>query len=320
MKSSKCHFVSVDWGTTNFRLRLADRTSGEIIQEFKSDQGVLKVYDKFVKQQEISQKDFFASYLLTTLSGFYIETLDLPIVLSGMASSTIGLQELPYAEFPFDQEGDSLKWIKSTLHNGLKIILVSGVRSDTGMIRGEEIQAIGLAKHITNEADNVLILPGTHSKHMIFTNKTFSGLRNYMTGELFEVLSSKSILAKSVQKSTMNSYCKNQFLVGLEQGIKGSLGANLLSVRANQVLHDMHPSENYFFLSGLLIGEELKDLGDKVNVYLSATEPLYSLYKIALQHVLPTEKLFFFDENITDSAVILGHIKILKQVENESTI
>lgn len=313
-------FISIDWGTTHLRLRLIDRASGEIIQSVTSDMGALKVYDDFISQDVLDQRSYWAKQLLLTVQQLSIEALDLPIIISGMASSSIGLKELPYASFSFDASGQSLIYDKVSLSLGLTVILVSGVSSSHGMIRGEETLVIGLAEHMDYASHGLLILPGTHSKHMIFEYGTFTGLKNYMTGELFDVLSNKSILAKSVQQSGMNSKNKIQFIRGLDKGRDEKLSANLLSVRANEVISGLSTSENYYFLSGLLIGDELRDINKERKIYLSASEPLYSLYKIALQNMLPEENLVFFDEQITNQAIVDAHMKILKRFEVESSI
>ena len=310
-------FISIDWGTTNFRLRLVDRASVSIISDYKSDRGILKTYDQYNAQNEISQTDFFADIILKAVTDISHDLACLPIVLSGMASSSIGLQELPYADFPFKEDGTSLTREVPSLKNGLTIILVSGVRSDTGMIRGEEIQAIGLAEYMIGEEESgILILPGTHSKHMTYDKGIFSDLKNYMTGELFDVLSQKSILAKSVRKSDMTDAYNKSFITGLDIGAKGDLNTHLLSVRANDVIHHTDAHENYFYLSGLLIGDELKKLNHQSEtIYLSASQPLFNLYKLALEHLYPAKNLTYFDQDISDEALIRGQLKILKQYE-----
>ncbi len=309
-------FISIDWGTTNFRCRLVERDSGNILRDYTSDQGILKTYDAFLKQDALSQIDYFADYLRSTITNIQQDIIHLPILLSGMASSTIGLKELPYAEFPIHTSGESLKWEKVDVTNELDLILISGVKSNTGMMRGEEIQAIGLAEFMNHNEKSILVLPGTHSKHMTYENGVFTELRNYMTGELFDVLSDKSILAKSVQKSDMDDLGKSHFLHGLDKGVKENLSANLLTVRANDVIYSMPSQQNYHFLSGLIIGSEIKDfVGGTEKLYLAANEPLFSVYKLALEHICSHDCLSFFDEAISDQALIKGQLKVLRQYE-----
>jgi 2-dehydro-3-deoxygalactonokinase len=310
-------FLSVDWGTTNFRLRLVDRESENILIDYKSDDGILKTYDDFVNQITLGQQEYFINHLRAIILNIPHDVMQHPILLSGMASSSIGLKELPYAEFPFDKSGESLIFEKLHLDNELNIILVSGVKSNTGMMRGEEIQAIGLAEFMKDDKRGVLVLPGTHSKHMIYENGIFTELRNYMTGELFDVLTQNSILAKSVEKSNFDDKVKSHFLRGLDIGGQGDLSAHLLSVRANDVIHKIAASHNYHFLSGVIIGAELKDIiSSEDYVYLAANEPLFSIYKTALTHIGNGGKLSFFDGDVSDQALIKGQLKILRKYES----
>lgn len=315
MKTNK-QFISVDWGTTNFRLRLVDRETEDILFDYKTDHGILKTYDEFLQQDTLSQTDYFADHLRKIIVDIPHDISHLPILLSGMASSTIGLRELPYAEFPFSKTGESLIWENVELNNEMNLILVSGVKSNSGMIRGEEIQAIGLAEFMNHDGRSILVLPGTHSKHMTFENGAFTKLRNYMTGELFDVLSQHSILAKSVEPGKLDDSLKAQFLRAVNASIEGELSANLLSVRANDVIHNMSANQNYYYLSGLVIGAELRDfVGSDDFVYLAASEPLFSLYKLALEHIGSKEKVGFFDDAMSDQALVKGHVKILRQFE-----
>ena len=46
MKIPDC-FISCDWGTSNFRLRLVETKTLNVLVEHKTDQGVKNVYQKF---------------------------------------------------------------------------------------------------------------------------------------------------------------------------------------------------------------------------------------------------------------------------------
>ena len=190
------YFISCDWGTSNFRLRLVETESLNVLDEHATDQGVKRVFEKFLEQDILNQKQFFTDYLVRQTQNLPLNHQKHLVVLSGMGSSSIGLHELPYAEMPIAMDGKSLLWENLYLDFvDLNLLLISGVKTKTGMMRGEEIQAIGLEDELRQFDSGILILPGTHCKHMYYQSGIISGLRNYMTGELFEVLSSKSILS-----------------------------------------------------------------------------------------------------------------------------
>lgn len=310
------YFISCDWGTTNFRLRVVHTQSLEVIEEHATDQGVKSVYSRYKSQKELNQKGFYRSYLLDQLNSLSEAHKYHTVVLSGMGTSSIGLCELPYTAMPFDASGATLTWEIQSLTDGQQILLISGIKSETGMMRGEEVQAIGLTPSIEAYGPGSLILPGTHSKHITYKNGQFHTMRNYMTGELFEVLSQKSILSNSIEFCDLNALEEKAFRQGLAFGFEKELSSSLLMIRAKDVVAHGSKTENYYFLSGLLIGDELSYLRNSHQyLFLAAPSAIYPLYKIALESLIDRDKLVLFDEEHLKTALLRGQKKILRLYE-----
>ncbi len=306
------YFISCDWGTTNFRLKVVETSSLDVIFEHRTDRGVKSLFQLYSEGKREGQTQFFMDYLYQEARNLPVQHQGHLIIASGMASSNIGLQELEYAQFPFSVSGENLNWKCISLDSKLDVLLVSGVKCETGMMRGEEVQAIGLGGFLAPHGKGTLILPGTHSKHLGYDSGNFISLNNFMTGELFEVLSKNSILANSVVAGPLAKSAREAFLDGIGQGLNGRLGANLLTVRARHILKNCDKKDNYYFLSGLLIGEEvayLKEDGGKV--FLAAPQPIAELYKIALEYFLVDGKLVCFDDQALERAVLIGQRKML---------
>jgi len=308
------HFISCDWGTTNFRLKVVEYNSLVVIAERKSASGIKQVYEQYLQQKRDTQQSFFTHFLEKQIRQLPTSFQAYPLVLSGMASSTIGMLELPYAPFPITKDGSSLLWKQLQLEYGNTLVLISGIKGDGGMMRGEEVQAIGIAELLPATASGTLILPGTHSKHISYSNQAFSSLTNFMTGELFEVLSTKSILANSVESGVLTTATEAAFRAGLQLGFNDQLSANLLMVRAKDVIHQTPKKENHYFLSGLLIGDELSYLkGTEDAIFLAAGNTIFQLYQMALTTLFDRNQLTFFDGAATEQALLIGQRKILKR-------
>lgn len=307
------YFISCDWGTSNFRLRLVETDTLNVLVEHKTDQGVKVVYQKFLKQNEIDQTQFFKNYLESQINNLDEHHKAGLIIAAGMASSNIGMKELSYGEIPFNEEGDGLHWEILSFKENLDIVLVSGVKTETGMMRGEEIQAFGLTKYLESYRSGILILPGTHSKHINYEKVKFNGLKSYMTGEVFELLSRHSILSNSVEKCHWINKRHDAFKQGLEIGFTGELSANLFSIRAKHILNDSNKKDNFYLLSGMLIGDELSYLKNKdQKVFLAATEPFYSMYKLALETILNATQVICFGDKVLEKALLIGQKKIIQ--------
>jgi len=306
------YFISCDWGTTNFRLRLVATETLEVLWENQSDQGVKKRFEAFNAQTEFDQKNFYLNYLFKEVQKIPEEHRNHTIVSSGMSSSNIGLYELPYTNLPFDKNGNTFFRKSFTFGEKQTILLISGIRSETGMMRGEEVQAIGLEEYLEPYAEGVLLLPGTHSKHISYRQGSFYALKNFMTGELFEVLGTNSILANSIEAGKWNYECRKAFLKGFNLGIKGAMTSSLLQVRARQVIEKKSKKGNYYMLSGLLIGDELSYLRDTdENVFLAAPGTIFELYRTGLEKLKAPEKLMLLNGSILERALLNGQKKIL---------
>ncbi|HKX62714.1 MAG TPA: 2-dehydro-3-deoxygalactonokinase [Verrucomicrobiae bacterium] len=240
-------FVSCDWGTSHFRLRLLGLATP---REIRTDDGAAKL--------AAADGDRAENFRVTLARG--LEKLqapaELPIFISGMASSSIGWKELPYARLPFALDGGNAVWEQMDD----RTFLISGLRSDTDILRGEETEALGLASTLGPDFPSkaVLILPGTHSKHLEVDGASVTGFRTHMTGELFALLSRQSVLRHSTDPTA--PFDVTAFIEGVEEAKRQPLPAALFRVRTRHVLDRQMAASNTSFLSGLLIATELAAL------------------------------------------------------------
>ncbi len=307
------YFISCDWGTTNFRLRLVETRKLKVISECMTDQGVKALFQKFSEQNEVDQNAYYINYLKEQIKRFPVEYQNIQVITSGMSTSNIGLLELPYAKLPFDGTGKSFVREKISIGDGQELLLVSGIKSETGMMRGEEIQAIGLEEYLSPYNRGILLLPGTHSKHISYRDGQFYAMKNYMTGELFDVLGKKSILSNSLEPGAWDSKSEKAFLEGVQLGIDGKLTSSLLVIRARHVVEGKNKKDNNFMLSGLLIGDELSYLKDTDHyVFLAAPDSLFHLYKTALETFMDSKKMVVLNDAVLEKALLTGQRKILE--------
>ncbi len=306
------YFISCDWGTSNFRLRLVKTKDLTVEAEHKTNHGVKLLHQKFLLQTELDQVEFFKAYLANQIKELAAYDKATLVVTAGMASSNIGMKELEYGTIPFSEEGTGLIFKSIPFQKNLDILLISGVKSDSGMMRGEEVQAIGLATYLKAYESGILILPGTHSKHIEYTSRAFTSLKSYMTGELFDVLTTKSILSNSVRSVAWNNSNKAAFIEGVEIGAKEQLSANLFSIRAQHLLQNSCKEDNFFRLSGMLIGEELSYLNDlDTTLFLAAAEPFLAMYKLALEKSLNRNNIICFGDSVLENALLTGQKRII---------
>jgi len=309
-------FISCDWGSTVLRTRIVDAEKQSVLVETVSDQGISATF-KLWKQGGSSEESRLLFYLnilknqidiLEHQSGFSLKEEDL--VISGMASSNIGMMELPYKEVPFYVDGSDLhvKMIQISDDFKHEILLISGAKTQNDVMRGEETQLVG-CDMTKGRGERIFIFPGTHSKHIVIKDNKAIDFKTYMTGEFFSLLSKNSILSNNVEES--ECLLESDALKNFEEGVANSLQHNLLHAsflaRTNGLLNRNTKTENYFYLSGLLIGTELKDLINRdTPISLVCNETQKNYYFAAFQK-LGIEGVQFQD---TISATIRGQSNI----------
>jgi 2-dehydro-3-deoxygalactonokinase len=318
-------FLSCDWGTSSFRLRLVDVNRFQILAEETDNNGIAATFALW-KQSGQPEEERCSFYL--GVINKYIEKIEskissslsgVQLIISGMASSTIGFIDIPYSQLPVGTDGANIKTrsIPADRHFAHDVMVISGVRSDDDVVRGEETQLIGCIDPSHGKIDDELfIFPGTHSKHIFVSNDQITGIRTYMTGEFFELLSQKSILRLSVENNyeQADPQTSGSFKMGVNDAIDTNLLNAAFKVRTNSLLSKLSNRENYNYLSGLLIATELKDLKNsgirKIN--LLGGSNLGKYYRCALEELGLSSKMRVVNANWADEAVVRGHYKIYK--------
>lgn len=318
------HFLSCDWGTSSFRLRLVRVENAEIVAVRKSDKGIAATFNSLDERQKKNPEERLLFYLLIIQE--YISEIEqeknislegVPLVISGMASSSIGMANLPYRDLPFsiDGKGIGAAYYEASPDFAHPVLLISGVKSEADVMRGEETQLIGAIPDGTAaETEGIYIFPGTHSKHIWVKGGQVTGFKTYMTGEFFKLLSEHSILREGVEKN--EELQKPDRLQRFREGVRDAQGANLLHtafrIRTNDLFGKLNKKENFHYLSGLLIGAELREIthSDDLPIYVCGDSILRWSYETALDVLGMKGKVHIFPADWADEVVVRGQLKI----------
>jgi len=233
-------FIAVDWGTTNRRAYLIDK-SGKQAGEFEDSKGILSV-----------EKGAFPA----AVEEIREKLGDKPLLLAGMVGSNRGWVEAPYVPCPADISDLASKLVWA----GEREAIVPGVsylrngRAD--VMRGEEVQLLGAAAAGLVSQDALVCHPGTHNKWTVLHRGSIQSFRTVMTGELFSLLKEHSILSDMLQGAVE---VNDAFKTAAHYAIwNEALPAELFSVRARVLLGEARKEDAASYTSGLLIGTDVR--------------------------------------------------------------
>lgn len=241
--------IAVDWGTSSLRLyRLT--AEGGIIERRSSTQGALACGGRF------------AEVLLDQIDGW-----DDPVVLlSGMIGSRNGWQEAPYLECPagVHEIANAIRPLDGHRLDHRNLWLIPGLKChQTGgmpdVMRGEEMQIMGLPEELLSGTHQVC-LPGTHSKWATLNNGKIQSFSTSITGEMYALLRQHSSVGKLIPTEA-ELFDEDAFDSGLRtSGEVGGCLHHLFGVRTAGLFDHYADSQLSSYLSGLLIGHEIRDI------------------------------------------------------------
>ncbi|HET9069481.1 MAG TPA: 2-dehydro-3-deoxygalactonokinase [Amaricoccus sp.] len=245
--TARSAWIAVDWGSSNLR---AWRMEGEAVTaEAGAPVGAIAL-----------DPPEFEPALLEVVAPWLEDGIRTDIVVCGMAGARGGWEEAPYVAVPSAPGGGDFARPR-TRDPRLDVHILPGLSqsSPPDVMRGEETQLAGLLA--SPEAggprfDGVACLPGTHTKWVHLSAGEVVSFASYMTGEIFALLATRSVLRKTVGAEGWDDAA---FLEAVDETLSRPerMAARLFPLRAGALLHDLAPASARARLSGLLIGAEL---------------------------------------------------------------
>lgn len=266
-------WIAVDWGTSNLRAWVFG-SDGQQIAQISSDKGMSSL-----------TPDQFEPTLLALLGEHLSEDRPTPILACGMVGAAQGWTMATYAMTPCSPPGIEQAARPTTLDPRLDVRILPGVAQadPADVMRGEETQIAGLLA-ADPKFEGVVCLPGTHTKWARISAGRILGFATFMTGELFALLSERSVLRHSIGGAGWSDAAFAEAVAEV-MARPDFLTSGLFRLRAQGLLTPVADGSARARLSGLLIGAELS--GSQVfwqnqNVVILGESRLGLLYQAAL--------------------------------------
>lgn len=261
--------IGIDWGTTSFR---AYRLRGaEVLDRLALPLGILSVA---AGGFERALQDAVAPWLADG---------ERRILMSGMVGSRQGWVEAPYLPCPA-AAADLARTLHPVPFGPAEVLLVPGLSAADPagvpeVMRGEEVQILGALGTASGEV--TVCLPGSHSKWAQVAGGQVEGFSTHLTGEAFAALRSHTILGRLMQPDAPPD--PEAFRRGvLRSADPGGLLHHLFGVRTLGLFAELPDAAAASYLSGLLIGHEVRAAAPASPILLIGAGPLCDLYSRAI--------------------------------------
>ena len=282
------HWIAVDWGSTHLRA-YALNEDNQLLDEKTSDKGMGALSPQ---EFEPALLDLISDWLPPNDAVKHNPSRAITVIACGMVGARQGWSEAPYVPTPCYATSIEHMIAVSTQDQRIEMKILAGVSqaNPADIMRGEETQIAGLLADLNNAESNnptpisTVCLPGTHSKWVSLNNEKIAHFATFMTGEVFSLLSEKSMLRHTVSSDDWDNIA---FLDGVATSTKEpqDLLSNCFRLRASDLLDGLSSASARSRLSGLIIGSELagaKPYWSGQTVALIGDPALSKLYSDAL--------------------------------------
>lgn len=269
-------WAGVDWGTSNLRVWVM-AADDKPLHSLGSSAGMGTL-----------QPDQFEATLIALLEPWLQAGQTLPVICCGMVGARQGWSDAGYLSTPVDANSRSQAHAVTTHDDRISVAILPGVKqaSPADVMRGEETQIAGLL-HQTPTFNGTVCLPGTHTKWAQLEEACITRFQTCMSGEMFALLSTQSVLRHSMQDTQWSDNAFNQGVSDILAAPE-SLSSQLFALRAENLINDVPGYELKSRLSGLLLGAELaatKAYWQDKHVTIVGDNRLAGLYAQALSQV-----------------------------------
>jgi 2-dehydro-3-deoxygalactonokinase len=256
--------IGLDWGTSSLRASL-----------FGSDGTVLERRSRPWGIQHLPDGGYPAAF--RGIAGDWREQCPtIAVLAAGMVGSRQGWHEVPYVACPADTDTIAAGIIPFETESGV-LHFVPGI-SQAGdapdVMRGEETQIVGaIVREPELAKESLLVLPGTHCKWARVRDGRIVRFTTYLTGELFAMLRDHSIIgrpARDAAKEAIKDAAATSPACGVaafgrgvrtaRDGGTAGIAGKLFTTRSLYLAGDLQVADTLDYLSGLLIGEELRSV------------------------------------------------------------
>lgn len=303
--------IIIDGGTTNTRLALV--RDGKTLCRTKLACGAGDTA-RLGSNRMLAESVKNAIGALTAEAGMELTALD-GIYASGMIGSELGLHAVPHIPTPagLKELARGCETVSLPAVSPVPITFVPGVKSDSrlpdecDLMRGEEVEALGIRALCGEKDAFVLLLPGTHNK-IIFLDADgcIERFCTAMSGELTRCICEHTILREALDGGYTKTPDRAFLLKGYDLCEMYGFTAALFKIRVFSKQMTLTAAQLYSMLVGMVLHEDVKlalSFGSTAHVRVAGSEPFKSALGILFAERTAVDAAVTADELVEESTL-----------------
>lgn len=332
----KMYCILIDSGTTNSRIRLVEEATSLIKDSEKVKVGVRNTA---IEGNSGSLKLHLKEGLRTLLQRNFILPKDINyIVASGMITSNLGIYEVPHVIGPA-QVNDFVEQSKVIIIEdffNIPCIFVPGlsnqsISKDTlvdeinqmDVMRGEEVESIGIMKQLQLSGKGIIVLPGSHTKFVIVdANQSIVSCLSTLGGEILMALQRETILSNSLSSNLVEEVDKELLTKGFNAAKEYGLTRSFYHVRLLQLFSNLSENQRANYFVGAVIHDDIRSLLQTVGniedmewIVVGGSNPLRGIFSFLLSQMNENWKVIEATDDQVENSLVLGAQEIANKID-----
>lgn len=329
------YIILIDSGTTNTRIRLL-RENETTVEDIEKVQ--VGVRNTAIEGTNETLKRHLYSGIGTILKRNGLQPSDIKYVIaSGMITSNLGLYEVPHINGPAKVEDFSkrslvikmdeffdLIWIFTPgLKNNPMVADITEEINKFDIMRGEEVETIGLLKQFDVQGKGVVILPGSHTKFIFISeDKALEYCLSTLGGETIYAIQQGTILSSSLHDEIINVVDEKRMYQGFKATEKYGLTRSFYHIRLLQMFSELTDNELANYYVGSILYSDLKSLQSTISesdikwIIVGGAEPLRSSFTFLVDRMYSNLNIIKPNDEQIEKAIVLGPKIISASIKN----
>ncbi|HEY8443230.1 MAG TPA: 2-dehydro-3-deoxygalactonokinase [Clostridia bacterium] len=312
--------ITIDTGTTNTRIRLFDDI--KLVDEEAAKVGVR---NNVISGGFSGLSGAIKTIIETLLSRNNLTEKDVEAILaSGMITSDLGLYAIDHVQMPagVDKLAQCAKFANMPEIASIPFLFIPGVKNfsnlnnlnEIDMMRGEEVEAMGIIDTLNLDKGFIAVLPGSHNK-IIKINDQLEIESCYTTlcGELIDAVSKNTIIKNSLP-ALYKDFDEEYLVKGCGFALERGFNVALFKIRVLQTLLKIDDKKLYSFFLGAVLANDVNLIntigGGKI--IIGGGRPLRNAISVLLKRVFNKECVELSDKQAS-LATAIGAIRVYKQ-------